>query len=369
MMKKEISRCIEKLVIVSVSLLICILILEIGLRVIGRKPTNIVSGDYEQWGSSFRQKKNLEKSIHWPAFSYTIYTDEFGFRAKQPGKRDIDERPYYVFLGASEVFANGVNYEDSFVGIFADFVAEKGIDVLNLAVGGHRFPDQDALFKEFLSVAPKKPLICFNCINDLHIPKFDQKQDNIIVKHGYAFDKNSWQSAYLRLLLGNYSAAYSFLRNNIRKFQEHYLNFNPTSDAPEFFQLYSKDNRMYDPDVLLQFENYLQYFEAFCDSNEIIPIFVYLPIVDSFSLDKLLLKNDRNPKDYDSSYYSRLIENYCKTHHSQLINLRPVLEEYFNDGKELRFKLDPHFNEFANRVIGDYLIQTIFPNEVPPRAH
>lgn len=359
-MKKKLSSFIEKFVIVTFILISCIIFLEIGLRSIGRMPTNTTIGISEQWGSCFRLKKNITKTINWPAFSFTIYTNEFGFRDKKIGKKDIDKKPYYVFLGASEVFANGVNFEDSFIGIFANFASKKGIDVLNLAVGGHRFPDQDSLFKEFISNAPQKPAICFNCVNDLHIPKFDQKQENLIVKNGHVFEKNSWKSAYIRLLLGDYSAAYSFFRNNIRKLQEQYFNFKPSGDMPEFFQIYSKKNRMHNPDIIKQFENYLQGFEKYCYDNNIAPIFVYLPITDSYDLDDLLKQHDENPDDYNASYYSRLMEDYCQKHNSTLINLRPVLEKHHNDGKELRFKLDPHFNLFANRVIGEYLIQTIF---------
>jgi len=368
-MEKKSTSYIEKFVIITLVLIICIGSLEIGLRLIGRQPTNTTMGISEQWGSCFRIKKNIEKRINSPAFNFTVFTNEFGFRDKKIGKRNIGKKPYYVFLGASEVFANGVNYEDSFVGIFADFASKKKIDVLNLAVGGHRFPDQDSLFKEFLSIAPQKPTICFNCVNDLHIPKFDKKQEDLIVKNGHVFEKNSWKSAYVRRLLGDYSAAYVFFRNNIRKLQEQYLNFKPSGDMPEFFQIYSKKNRMHNSKNIKKFENYLLGFEKYCYDNDITPIFVYLPITDSYDLNDLLKEHNENPEDYDSSYYSSLMENYCKRHNSKLINLRPVLEKYHNDGKELRFKLDPHFNLFANRIIGEYLIRTIFPMETYSSAN
>lgn len=368
-MNKKYIIFIEKFCLIALTLIICIFILEIGLRSIGRSPTNMAIGIAEQWGSCFRLKKNIHKTINWPAYNYTIFTNEFGFRDIKTGARDIEKNPYCVFLGASEVFANGVNFEDSFVGIFAEFASKTRVDVLNLAVGGHRFPDQDSLFKEFLAHAQKKPKICFNCINDLHIPKFDMKQENIIVKHGYTFEKTSWKSAYIRLLLGNYSAAYSFFRNNIRKLQEQYLNFKPSGDTPEFFQIYSKKNRMYNPDVIKHFEDYLQSFEKYCYDNNITPIFVYLPISDSFQLEDLLKRHHKNPADYDAAYYSRLMEDYCQQHNSRLINLRPILEKHHNQGEELRFKLDPHFNVFANRVIGEYLIRTIFQTKTKELAN
>ena len=50
---------------------------------------------------------------------------------------------------------------------------------------------------------------------------------------------------------------------------------------------------------------------------------------------------------------------YCARAGKELVTLSPVLQEQSSAGRELRFKLDPHFNAHGNRVIGDYLIQAV----------
>jgi len=353
----------EKIIVCCITIFICFIILEIGLRIIGRLPSNMIAGICEQWGNSYCLKKNIKKDTHYPAYSYTTYTNSFGFRDKTIGDRDISEKPYYIFLGASEVFANGVEYEDSFVGILAEHVSKKGITVLNMAIGGHRFPDQEVLLKDFLKKAPRKPPdIIFHCVNALHIPKFDMKNDNVIVKNGHLFDKDSWKVAYIRLMVGTISSSYCFVRDNIRKLQARWSDYDPTKDGEEseFFELYSNNNRMHNPATLKEFEAYLIQFEEFCEQNNINLIYVYLPIIDSYRLNELLIQIGKNPAEYDATYYENLIADYCQKRNMKYINLRPVMKKYYDEGKQLRFKLDPHYNKLGNRIVGEYLINELF---------
>ncbi len=119
------------------TVLACLAGLEIGLRAVGRSPTNMAEGIADQYGDSFRLKKNITKTVKLPAFSYTVHTNEYGFRDASVGPKGLMGKPFDVFLGASDVFGNGVDFEDSFVGVFAQEASKRGIGVLNLAVGGH----------------------------------------------------------------------------------------------------------------------------------------------------------------------------------------------------------------------------------------
>jgi len=352
-----------KLFIVFLTLTFCLFFLEIGLRSLGKKPSNVTSGFCEQYGDSYRLKKNIKKVINYPAFSYLVYTNSFGFRDKTTGDRNIDEKPYVVFLGASEVFGNGVDYEDTFVGIFAEYASKRGIEVLNLAIGGHYFLDQELLLKDFINSVKRKPQTVLFCLNALHIPKFDRRNNHVFVKNGFLFDKKNWRTAYVRLMMGNISSAYCFFRDNIRKFQERWLGYEFTQKSPEFLQIYSKNNRMYQDSAVEQFENYLSEFEHYCKENRITLIYIYMPIIDSYRLNELLIELNKNPDDYDTSYYEKLMEAYCSRRNVRLINLRPVLKKYYDEGRELRFKLDPHYTAFANRVIGEYLNRKVFFGE------
>jgi hypothetical protein len=270
-------------------------------------------------------------------------------------------------MGASEVFGNGVPYEKTFVGVFSEYAASQGIEVLNMAIGGHYFLDQEILLIDFIEETGKTPAVVFHCVNDLHIPKFDKRNSNIVVKDGYLLDKDNWRFAYVRLLLGDLSAAYCFFRNSIRNLLAKWTDYNKMDKTPDFIQIYSRKNRMHQAETIAQFENYLMEFESFCREKGITPVYVYIPLSDSFRLDEILRSLGKDPKEFDTSYYERLMEDYSAKRGVKLINLRPALKSYFDQGKSLRFELDPHFNEPANRIIGDFLTESALGVQVAGR--
>jgi hypothetical protein len=358
--KMQLKIVLKKIFVVILTLVLSAAILEIGLRIIGKTPSNTTGGIAEQNGNSYRLIKNAEKDINWPAYSYTVYTNSFGFRDKSIGERDITNNSYYVFLGASEVFGNGVDYEDTFVGIIDEYASKYSIKVLNIAIGGHYFKDQEMLLKDFIANAKKKPKKVFFCVNALHIPKFDMRNDHLRVINGALFNRDRWKIAFVRMMIGNTSSAYCFFRDNIRKIQSKYFNFMPTEKSNEFLGIYSKSNRMHDISNVARFEAYLDSFNKYCYKNDIIPIYIYTPITDSYRLAEILNSVGEDIENYDTSYYVRLMANYCKRKKIRFINLRPVLQQYHDQKVELRFKLDPHYNKNTNRNIGEFLINEIF---------
>jgi hypothetical protein len=350
----------KKAGVVLLTVLACLIMLELGLRAIGRSPTNMAEGIADQYGDSFKLKKNVTKVMRFPAFSYTVHTNAFGFRDRAVGPRDLKDRRFGAFLGASDVFGNGVDFEDSFVGIFAEEASKRGLDVLNLAVGGHYFLDQEALLREFMRDTGLKPATVFHCINALHIPKFDRRNQNIIVKSGYVIDRGGWRAAYLRLMAGNISSAFCFFRDGIRRIQERYMNYEVTEKSPEFLQIYAKSNEIRKPERIAAFNEHLVRFESFCRENAIDLVYVYMPLSDSFKLQEMVKRLGADPEGYDASFYEDLIRSHSEKNGIRLVDPRTVLERHFEEGKDLRFKLDPHFNAFANRVIGDYLVDQFF---------
>jgi hypothetical protein len=342
------------------TVLACLAGLEIGLRAVGRSPTNMAEGIADQYGDSFRLKKNITKTVKFPAFSYTVHTNEYGFRDASVGPKGLTGKPFDVFLGASDVFGNGVDFEDSFVGVFAQEASKHGIGVLNLAVGGHYFLDQESLLKDFIKDTGLSPATVFYCVNALHIPKFDRRNQNIIVKSGYVIDRDGWRFAYLRLMAGNVSSAFCFFRDGLRRIQERYFHYELNEKSPEFLRIYNRKNPIRQPERLRQFSEHLAEFESFCRERSIELVYVYMPLSDSFKLEEMVRQLGEDPGAYDTSFYEDVMRSHCQESGRRLLNPRSALEQCYEGGKALRFKLDPHFNAFANKVIGDSLIEGFF---------
>jgi hypothetical protein len=357
--KNSIHNFLEKMFVVMATIFVCLIFLEIGLRAFGRKPTNMADGIFEQSGDSYLLKKNITKVIKRPSSSYVTYTNSFGFRDSATGDRNLLEKPYFTFLGASQVFGNGVNYEQSFVGIFAGLAKNHGIEVLNLAVGGHYLYEQEELLINLAQSSPQKPSKVFICIVPKRLLDFDRENDNIFVKGGYLFKKKRWLIPYLKITASNRSSVYCFFRDNIRRLQVKLFN-RYAGKIYNHLEVYSKKNRLVDPNLAKNLETHLNRFESYIYSLKATPIYVYLPIIDSYRLNDLMPKIGKNPENYDCAFFTKLMENHCEKHGIQFINLRTILKKHHDQGTQLRFKLDAHYNEHANRFVGEYLYNRIF---------
>jgi hypothetical protein len=345
-------------------LIICLTIMEGGLRLSGRLPSNTTDGFFEAHNNSYRLKKNISKVVKAPGYSFNVYTNNLGFRDKQAGSRNIGQRPYVLILGESLTFGNGVDYEQSFTGLIGHAIEGQGLEVVNLAVGGHGFIDQWEFFHEIMakvSTKPEKVLVCFS---PLFINGFDRPFTDIVVKNGYLFKKGNWLIPYIRISLGNLSSAYCFFRDNLRKLQARYSDFNKTI-TQQLLEFYSVHNRLAERSVSADFETRLRELDDYIASLGAEAIFVYVPLSTDFGLPQLIKQSGEDPSLYDVHFYYKLLDSHCKKHGISLINLSPGLQGLFDKGEPLNFIQDAHYNEAANKVIADTILDAMESEKNP----
>jgi hypothetical protein len=341
------------------TILVCLVILEIGLRATGRKPSNVTDGFFVQHGQSYRMKTNFSKSIHTPSYSCKVFTNSFGLRDRVSGPRKIGPTPYIIFMGESLTFGNGVDYEQSFVGIFEQLAKEHGFEAVNLAVGGHGFSDQEELLRDFLASVPQMPTKVIVCFSPPLLRKVLEWSPNYIVKNGYVFEKDGWLIPYFRILLGNEFSAYCFFRDNIRRIQSRFSNVN-SERMLEILDNYSINNIMKQPSSLKQIEERLKAFDTYIINSGATPIYVYLPLSNDFDLNEYRKSSGKPPEMYDFHLYDGLLEDHCGEAQIQLVDLFPILSTYYEKGEKLNFMADGHYNVIANKIIGETIYQSLF---------
>ena len=351
---------LERLIVCAITVVICFLLLEIGLRIKEGRSFDISEGEFVQHGNSFRLGKNVSKLNKWSTSTFTVKTNSLGTRDKDTGDRDLGDRPYVAFIGDSQVFGLGVDYEKSFVGVFDDYASERGIEVLNLAVGGYFLQEQEEIFWDILEQLPRKPEAVFYTFNASSMNWFDSKHENTIVKNGYLFYRSSWKSAYVKMMIRNNLSLYVFFRDI---FWGVYRRLNLTDGdikLPRHFSYYSKDSRILDEELAGLLEANIDRFQARCDELGIRTIYMYVPIADSFRIEDVVTELGYDPDDYDISIYDRYIEDYCDRHGYLFLNPKPLLKEHHDQGEVLDLVRDLHYNEFTNRIVGEYIIEQVF---------
>jgi len=350
---------LTKCAVLAIVVLFNLVALEVGLRAIGRYRIDNSEGYFERGGISYLLKKNVNKDVRWPTMSFTVCTSDLGFRVKAPGRQVVGDKPYYVALGASDVFGNGLNYEETFVGILDEKLERNGMDVVNMGVAGHHLQEQVALFKQFVSSRPPpRAVILF--FNPLLIGGFDDNHENVVVKRGDLFPQDKWRVALLRKTLSNSSAAYCFFRDSIRSLQRRF------SKREEFalsfyIEKFSTKHPIRTPERSKDFLQNLDEFEQYVRGLKAELIYVYCPPAGGFLINDLKAKGKVDPASVDTQFFVDLVQGHAQSRGLRFINLEPPVQERYDKGEKLNFDSDGHYNGPTSQLVGDYLYKMLAP--------
>lgn len=347
-----------QLAVILGTLAVCLLMLEVGLRVTKRFQSDGFIGYHVSRGVSYGLQANAAKRISWPTFSFTVYTDDQGFRFKHAGPRVLGGHPYWAVLGSSEVFGNGLDYDQTFVGVFGDKMARDGIDIVNMSVPGQHLLEQVALFKSYAVSAYPMPKVVVICFNPLFIGGYDNIHEDVTVKMGYLVEKKSWKIALTKVFLSDLSATYCFLRDSIRHTQLRYFS-RKDFDISFYEKTYSKRHSIRTTRRTEDFLKNLKEFEGFIRGLGATPVCVYSPAVGGFHLNELIAKGQLDGEQFETAFFPNLIQQHCRSEGIQFINLESPLQVLYDKGEKLNFDLDAHFNGPTSRFLGEYLYDAI----------
>jgi hypothetical protein len=343
------------LTVVLPTLLACLVVLEVGLRLSGRPASNVTEGIFEAHaGNTYRLRRNMTKVSQTPSFRCVICTNSMGARDRAPGPIALGPGPYFTFIGDSLTFANGVDYDDSFVGVFATEARRQGMGVVNLAIGGHRSADQEQVLREFLASASPRPSWVVVVFTTRFISGFEELNTSSVVKSGYLFARDSWLFPYLLVMVGDTSAAYCFFRDAARKLQGRFLPWTVRA-AADPIELLAKDGPGAGPDVAARFEAWLDGLDQEIHASGASPIYVYLPTSTDLRASELIAKTGRSPDHYDVHLYYDRLRRHTETSGVPLVDVSPTLQALLAKGERLNFTQDPHYDAATNHAIGKAL--------------
>ena len=354
------------LFVVLPTLLLCVVMLEVGLRATGRRPSNVTEGIFDWSGTTYRLHRDWTKLSKTPSFSYTVHSNSYGLRDRAPGPRLLGPAPYYLFAGDSITFGNGVDYDDSFVGVFAQSARKRGIDAVNLAVGGHRFSDQEALLLDLMSEVRQKPAKVVVVFTKQFLTGFEADVSTThMVKDGYLFLKDHWVVPYLLGKLGDASAAYSFFRDAIRKLQGR-ITQSGNRVALEALRDFSSESPWASRPLVDRFEGRLTKLDQEIRQAGATPVYVYMPVSLDLRLDEFLAMTGRSAADHDFLRFYKLLRRHADSAGIQLVDLLPPLQKLHAAGVAVSFMQDPHYTAEANRVIGQALADALLGAPASP---
>jgi hypothetical protein len=342
------------LLLVLPTLVACLAVLEMGLRLQGVVPSNSTDGIFEKHGQTYRLRSNASKLARTPSYSCTIHSNSLGLRDTAPGPRAIGSAPYVAFLGDSITFGNGVEYGDSFVGVFAQAAARQRTEVVNLAIGGHHLADQEVLLADLLAATPRAPAQVVVVFTVTFLTLFEADGSDLIVKDGYLFDRDHWAVPYLTVKLGDASAAYGFFRDAIRKLQGR-VALSSRKDAFGYLRDFSPATPWSSPELVARLERRLTGLDERIRSAGATPVYVYMPSAPDLGARESLAAAGLPADGYDFGRFHAILGRHAAGAGIRVVDLRPTLERLHASGEPVSFMQDPHYNPRANRVIGEAL--------------
>lgn len=346
------------------TLLVCLAMLEVGLRAAGRLPSNTTEGLFEQHGTAYRLRKNLTKVSRTPSFSATIHVNALGFRDKAAGPRKLGGAPYVAWVGDSITFGNGVDYQDSFVGVFGALAEQRRLEVVNLAVGGYHFSESEEMLYDFLDTAPASPSLVIFVLTAPAMAMFEERYSDVLVKDGYIFRKEGWLVPWVIVTLGNRSSAYCFFRDGLRKIQGRLFPPAPGS-ATQALEQFSRNGPWGRPEVRARFQARLSKIEERVRRSGSKLAYVYLPSAPDLRGAELLARAAVPAGGYDLHLFRDALRAHAARAGVAFVDLTPELAAESAKGKPLSFLQDPHYNADANRLIGRVLYGALSPMSRP----
>lgn len=341
------------LLLVLPTLVVCLGLLEAGLRLTGRGPTGTTDDIFEPHRDAYRLKPNQTRISHTPSFTCTIRTNALGLRDRVPGPRSL-ARPYVAWLGDSATFANGVEYEESFVGLFGAAAERRGGEVVNLAVGGHHLAEQEEMLEDFLAAAPHPPAQVVFVFTPQLMGLFDHRHHDLVLHGGYLFPKDRWLGPYLVVLLNNGSAAYGLVRDGVRAVQARLFPAGPQV-AAEMLAMYARSYPALTPEATRRFEERLDRLDARVRAAGAMPVHVYLPTTADLRAPELLALTGAKPEAYDFEHYRAALREQAARSGARLVDLDEALRAEHAKGRPLGFKQDMHYNVRGHVIIAEIL--------------
>jgi len=345
-------------VIVSVGV-VSIIAAEVCFRWLGDRPSADMAGLFAPFGAgSYRLAPSVNTSEDLASGYVSCFTDELGLRCDS--KRELATKAGdsidVLFLGDSQGFGNGVNFEDTIAGAAAMAASVRGWRLANASVGGHSARNQLELARwlqddQKISVGNYvllfTPTMLINC---------DSYMRETVGQDGRLYDKPKNFLELLAISLKTNSVCYSRVRDAVRNSG---IGNIPSASEQFIFGLYGggPDERRINGTL----KAFLGEFSAFAAIHGANVRIVYLPLTVEADFDPVRKAAGTQGISLNRDFPLRILQTVAAELKLPVENLRPELERLHAQGRQLNLKGDYHWDSYVSRTCGLALWSRIEP--------
>lgn len=316
---------------------------EIAFRLAGTPVAATMTGFYEPFGDSgYKLRSNASVLQDWVSGRFWVHTDARGFRVGENAPAAPEGDPDVLVLGDSQTFGQGVEFEQSVIGVFAAAARENGVSVANAAVGGHSFLDQIALAKSILGERRMRPRAVLFCLTARALA-YPDSVSRFVVVDGDLWDQQPTWTSRARTALSRNSALYVTLRNALKR-------GNAAGAASDIFALYATGPER--EARIAPLERALAELKAACDGAGASIVLAYLPLAIESKIDEMARDA------HAAAATSAPLETARRLGADAgmpVIDCTPALDAVRSRGGQVSLVGDSHYGPAASREVGGLL--------------
>jgi hypothetical protein len=340
------------------SSVVCLPLAEGVFRLMGDRPSDDLAGLFAPFlNGSYKLAPHVETGARVSAGDFNVYTDDLGLRCDRLRQWAAvpDLRANAMFLGDSQGFGNGVNYEESIVGVVAEIASVEHTRVLNASVGGHGALNQLALAQWLRDERKVTAEIYILLATPLMIRYPDAFRQSTVGADGRLYESENHASARGRLWLKTHTVLYGRWRDAVRNSG---FGDRPKEDTDQVFQLYTGSARVAPGNT---FTSFLKEAKRFASETKAKLFVVYVPLTIEAEFDTIQKAAAAQNIPLDAGRPARICEQACADLGIPMHDLRPVLNRLRAQGDPLRLKGDFHYNRALSKACGEDLWARLKP--------
>lgn len=360
--------CTFKLSVLAKGIAVIVLAFVVSLfaaegvfRLLGDRPVEDPKGLYTQFNKdNYKFVPNATASSRWASGPFSIHTDGLGLRCDASNRYSINKGQSVgiLFIGDSQGFGHGVNFEDSIAGTIASFAEKRGILVANASVEGHRLLNQLALVRWLHDDQDVKINNYVILLTPGMVMSSDLMSDALVGKDGRLYEKSTTPREMVLIKLKTYlkthAMVYPRLRDAVRNLN---LGVNPVQDVPFVLRLY--DSRTPQDIAIGKFSACLKLYCDLANRESATVILVYLPLTVEVDFASVEQSAAARGLALDPGLPLRVCTMAAAKLNLSIYNVTPVLRKASSQGQPLHLKGDFHYNAEISRACAQYLWQEI----------
>lgn len=321
---------------------------EGGFRVIGDRTTDELAGLYVPFGSGgYKLRPSVDTEADWPAGKFRVHTDGLGLRCD--GQREMAAKPGdrvdFLFLGDSQGYGNGVDFEDSLCGAVAGFALRDGLHVANASVGGHATLNQLELVK-WLQMEHRVTASTYVLMATPLMVQYPQSYTRAKVgEDGRLYDSADGFGPRARLWLKSHFVIYDRLRDAARNLG---IGNHPKDNHQMALNLYGGGSP--ETTARTNFTMLLNQVKLFAQEQRAELIVIYVPLTVEADFEGMREAGNARGMSLDPNLPRRICANAAARLGLALYDLGPVLKELHAQGDPLRLKGDFHYDRKLSRA-------------------